>query len=113
MKARPGVTRKCCQISWDKFFVIQIGLTNCVPVRGMQEESGSPLNGATRRRVPFAEIYALRKDGEKKGSWMFIIATRKKRRCMNNCGDGELTIPEEIYKYAHALHPQPSTLFLQ
>ena len=27
MKPRPGVTRKCCQTSWYKFFVIQIGLT--------------------------------------------------------------------------------------
>ena len=32
MKPRPGVTRKCCQTSWDNFFVIQIGLTNCVYV---------------------------------------------------------------------------------
>ena len=30
IKSRPGVTRKCCQTSWDIFFVIQIGLTICV-----------------------------------------------------------------------------------
>ena len=48
--------------------------------RGMPGESGNLPNGAIRRRVPFAEIYALRRDGEKKGTRKFSVGTKKKRK---------------------------------
>ena len=60
MKPRPGVTRKCCQTSWDKFFVIQIGLTNCVPVKlGFQcvkRVFAQPRDGATFLLCPIETV---------------------------------------------------------
>ena len=38
MKSRPGVTRKCCQTSWDIFLVLQIGLTICAMLKGGEGE---------------------------------------------------------------------------
>ena len=46
--------------------------------RGMPGESGSLPNGAIRRRVPFAEIYALRRDGEKKVRGSSALGRKRK-----------------------------------